>query len=142
MARPFGTKYIETPEAMWDLFEAYKKETKSNPIKKMVFVGKDGNTEFEERERPLTFEGFKNYCRKQIGEVEQYFVNPDNRYADYISICRAIKDEIKQDQIEGGMAMIYNPSITQRLNGLVDSKKIEHSGGLNIPKLPDIGNRE
>ena len=125
MARPKGTKYIETPEKMWELFEAYKKETKANPIRKHVFVGKDGNPDYELRERPLTFEGFKNYCRRNVSEVEQYFINPDKRYNDYVSICRAIKDEIKQDQIEGGMAMIYNPSITQRLNGLTE--KIEQT---------------
>ena len=130
MGRPVGTKYIETAEQMWDLFEAYVKKTKSNPIRKMVFVGKDGTKDYEDREKPLTFEGFKNYCRREIGEVEQYFINPDKRYDDYISICRAIKDEIKQDQIEGGMAGIYNPSITQRLNGLTE--KIQEDGNKEI----------
>jgi hypothetical protein len=40
------------------------------------------------------------------------------------------------------MVGIYNPSITQRLNGLVDKKETEIKGGLNIPNLPDIGNRK
>lgn len=113
-------KLISTPEDLMKLFDDYKQITKSNPIKKHVFVGKDGNSDYEEREKPLTFEGFKNYCRRVICEVEQYFINPDNRYNEYISICRAIKDEIREDQIIGGMTMIYNPSITQRLNNLVE----------------------
>lgn len=142
MARPHGTKYIETPEKMWELFEEYRKDVKSNPIKKHVFVGKDGNADYEERERPLTMEGFHNFCRKKIGCVHDYFANTGEAYNDYSIICRAIRDEIRQDQIEGGMAMIYNPSITQRLNGLVENKKIEHSGGVNIPNIPDIGNRQ
>ena len=33
-------------------------------------------------------------------------------------------DEIRQDQIEGGMSGIYNPSITQRLNGLTDKSEV------------------
>jgi hypothetical protein len=118
-------KYIETPEKMWQLFESYRKEIKSKPILKHVFVGKDGQSEFEQRERPLTVEGFQNYCRKKAGCVHDYFANTNNAYDEYSSICRAIRDEIRQDQIEGGMAMIYNPSITQRLNGLVDQKSIE-----------------
>jgi hypothetical protein len=35
----------------------------------------------------------------------------------------------------------YNPSITQRLNGLKESTETEIKGTLNIPNLPDIGNR-
>ncbi len=112
-------KYIETPEKMWQLFEAYRKEVKSKPILKHVFVGKDGQSEYEQRERPLTIEGFRNYARKNVCCVQDYFANTNGAYNDYSTICRAITEEIRQDQIEGGMAMIYNPSITQRLNGLV-----------------------
>jgi hypothetical protein len=138
MARPKDTKYIETPEKLMEYFEQYRKQTKANPIKKHVFVGKDGNADYEEREKPLTMEGFKNYCRRVIGEVEQYFMNPDNRYSDYISICRAIKDEIREDQIVGGMTMIYNPSITQRLNGLVEKTQADVSAEVNIKQITGI----
>lgn len=125
MARPKGTKYIETPEKMWDLFLSYKENVKSNPRKKMVFGGKDFNSDFEKLERPLTMEGFENYCYEIIGCVEQYFKNQDGLYTDYIPICSRIRKEIRQDQIEGGMVGQYNPSITQRLNGLVEKQQNE-----------------
>jgi len=35
MARPSGTKNIETPEKMWDYFLAYKKNVKDNPRAKL-----------------------------------------------------------------------------------------------------------
>jgi hypothetical protein len=35
-----------------------------------------------------------------------------------VTICTHIKEIVRQDQIEGGMVGQYNPSITQRLNGL------------------------
>lgn len=127
-------KYIETPEKMWELFEAYRTATKNNPILVQDFVGKDGNEVHRERERPLTFEGFKNYCRRNVGCVEQYFTNQDELYTEYIGICRAIKEEIRQDQIEGGMASIYNPSITQRLNGLTEKTDVT-TGGERIGKI-------
>lgn len=111
---------VETPELMWQHFENYKQETKRNPITVKDWVGKDAIQVEREKERPLTMEGFKNYCRRIVGEVEQYFGNQDNLYTEFIDICRAIKEEIRQDQIEGGMAGIYNPSITQRLNSLVE----------------------
>jgi len=119
-------KYIETPEKMWELFCEYQKETKENPIKKHVFVGKDGNSENEKLERPLTMEGFSVWLFKNgvIADIWQYFSNLNNAYNGYLGICRVIKETIRTDQIEGGMSGIYNPSITQRLNGLTDKSEM------------------
>jgi len=72
---------------------------------------------------PLTFEGFKRFCRSNYGEIEQYFTNQDGYYDDFIGICRAIKEEIRENQIVGGLLGFYNPSITQRLNGLTDKSE-------------------
>lgn len=113
-------KYIETPEKLFELFEQYQKEVKGNPRKKHVFVGKDGSSENERLERPLTMEGFRVFCFKNKGCIKHYFDNTDNRYNEYSPICSHIKDLIRQDQIEGGMVGQYNPSITQRLNNLTD----------------------
>lgn len=119
-------KYIETPEKMWEYFEAYKKEVKSNPRKRMVFVGKDGKKEYELLERPLTLEGFELYCFEKdiISDLSQYFANTEQRYTDYQTICSRIRKAIKDDQIQGGMVGQYNPSITQRLNGLTDKSEM------------------
>jgi hypothetical protein len=46
---------------------------------------------------------------------------------------------IRQDQIEGGMAGVYNPSITQRLNGLKEN--IEESGSKELIIKVTRGNR-
>ena len=121
-------KYIETPERMWDLFTEYKEWAKSNPILKQDFVGKDGNDVDRRLERPLTFEGFQNFLADAgaITDATDYFENTDKRYSDYIRVCARIKRHIRQDQIEGGMAGIYNPSITQRLNNLTE--KIQEDG--------------
>jgi alpha-acetolactate decarboxylase len=115
-------KYIETPEKLKEYFKEYVKLTKSNPFRVQDYVGKDGNMVYRERERPLTFEGFCCYLRENdiINEVTDYFVNKNEKYSEYSTICHAIKEAIRRDQIEGGMVGIYNPSITQRLNGLVE----------------------
>lgn len=119
------TKYIETPEKLWEHFEAYRKQTKSNPRKKMVFVGKDGNKDYELLETPLTMEGFENWCADNdiLQDLGHYFENRDGRYSDYVAICSRIKRAIRQDQIEGGMVGQYNASITQRLNNLIDKQE-------------------
>lgn len=115
-------KYIETPERMWELFVEYREYIKANPLLVHDFVGKDGDEVSKKKERPLTLEGFENYCADQdiIADLGHYFANTDGRYENYRTICSRIRRVIRQEQIEGGMAGIYNPSITQRLNNLVE----------------------
>ena len=110
---------------MWELFEGYRKETKTNPRKRMVFVGKDGIKDYEELEVPLTLEGFRLYCYDRVGVVHHYFQNTDNMYDDFWGVCSRIKETVRQDQIAGGMVGQYNASITQRLNGLVDKTEVD-----------------
>jgi len=137
-------KYIETPETLWDYFLQYKKLVKSNPILVKDWVGKDADQVYKEKEKPLTFIGFQNWLddNEIISDVTDYFENKDDRYLEYVRICSRIKRNITDDQICGGMVGIFNPSITQRLNGLVDKKETEIKGGLNVPNIPDIGNRK
>lgn len=128
-------KYIETPEKMWELFEAYKSWVKSNPRYKVLYVGKDGRKVDEPLERPLTHEGFRTFGHENGVSIEPYFANTDNSYTEYLTICSRIKDCIRQDQIEGGMVGQYNPSITQRLNGLTEKSELKQN--IEIEKLPD-----
>jgi len=123
-------KYIETPEKMWEYFEAYRQKGKSNPILVQDFVGKDGDEVNRKKERPLTLEGFELFCYDEgiISDLSKYFANTDNKYAEYCAICLRVRKTIKDDQIQGGMAGIYNPSITQRLNGLTDKSEVRHIG--------------
>jgi hypothetical protein len=77
------------------------------------------------KEKPLTMEGFSMFCWDKISQVKDYFSNRDGRYGEYVLICARIKEAIRQDQIEGGMSGMYNPSITQRLNGLVEKTQTD-----------------
>jgi hypothetical protein len=119
-------KYIETPQKMWELFEQYKAYTKSRPILVQDFVGKDGDEVNRKKERPLTIDGFECWCydNEIISDLSNYFANSDNKYSDYSTICSRIRKAVRTDQIEGGMSGIYNPSITQRLNGLTDKSEV------------------
>ena len=121
-------KYIETPEKMWEYFLAYKKEVKSNPILVQDYVGKDAEMVYRQKDRPLTIDGFECWCydNEIISDLSQYFANTEQRYTDYQTICSRIRKAVRTDQIEGGMAGIYNPSITQRLNGLTEKQEIKH----------------
>jgi hypothetical protein len=123
-------KYIETPEKLYELFQAYKDSRKPREIQKATAAG----VKSEWHTPPLTMEGFENYCEEVIGCVHQYFVNQDNAYTAYLNICSRIKRLIRQDQIEGGMVGQYNPSITQRLNGLTEKQDVT-TGGEKLNEL-------
>jgi hypothetical protein len=112
---------VSSPDQMWELFERYRITVKSNPRTKMVSTV-NGITPMP-LEVPLTMVGFYNFCRREIGCVADYFKNLSGAYGEFSPICHAIREEIEQDQIEGGMVNIYNPSITQRLNGLTDKRE-------------------
>lgn len=131
-------KSIQTPELLWEYFTNYRTLIKNNPIK--IVEQKKGNTIIPKdftgeladisivnlpAQRPLTMEGFQNYLDDNdiITDVTDYFENKDNRYEKFIRICLRIRRVIRQDQIEGGMVGIYNPSITQRLNNLVEKSE-------------------
>jgi len=131
-------KYIQTPEKMWELFEAYRKYVKSNPRIKIEYVGRNGERVETPLETPLTIEGFSNYLRREdvTTNLHDYLANTNGAYDDYSSICRAIREVVRQDQIEGGMVGQYNASITQRLNGLTD--KTESTVSVEAPIFKGI----
>lgn len=130
-------KYIETPEKLYELFESYKENLKPREIQKATA----GGVKSEFHKPPLTMSGFRVYCRKQGFSIEHYFANTGNSYEEYRTICQCIEDEIRTDQIEGGMVGQYNPSITQRLNGLTEKTDVTTNGkDLNEVKVTIVTN--
>lgn len=131
--KPVGRpKNIETPEIMWQLFSQYVKETKSKPLIVKDWVGGIAKEVYREKERPLTLEGFEIYVMDKLdmSDLDQYFANREGRYTNFVSVCSRIRKNIREDQIAGGMAGIYNASITQRLNGLTE--KIQEDGNKEV----------
>lgn len=136
MTRPYGTKKIETPEALLAMHEDYVKKTKGNPILVHDYVGKDGISVRREKERPITMDGFYCYCY-ELGHkgIRHYFDNENGKYGDYAEVAKHIKLKARVDQIDGGMVGIYNNSITARLNGLVDKSEVVTK---EMPLFPDV----
>ena len=137
------TRIFKTSSELETAWNEFKEDAKkqANEWIEVRHVGKDGEEKQIPKKIPYTMEGFKRFCHLEYGCVEQYFTNQDNLYLDFIGICSRVKSEIRENQIIGGMLGFFNPSITQRLNSLVDKQQTEVKGGLNIPNLPDIGNR-
>ena len=132
MANP--TWIFKQPEDMQKAWEGYKEGIPKEGSRwlKVQYVGKDGDRKADPQKVPYTLEGFKRYCRENHGEVEQYFKNQDDAYTAFLPICSRIREEIREDQITGGLLGFYNPSITQRLNSLHENINATVS-----PKLPE-----
>lgn len=133
-------KAIKNPEELWEHFINYKNLTKANPIIVVDFVGSRGQRDERPKERPLTIEGFENYLEDMeiINDMSNYFANTEGRYTEFSTICMRIKRTVRIDQIEGGMAGIYNPSITQRLNGLVEKTQTDLNANVNILNIDPL----
>jgi hypothetical protein len=121
------TRLFKSPDDLLKVWNDFKENVKQQAKEwlKVSYVGKDGERVEDPQKVPLTFEGFKRYCRTNYGEIGQYFDNKDNYYNDFVGICSHIKEEIRENQIIGGLLGFFNPSITQRLNGLKESQEVE-----------------
>mgnify|MGYP000896199498 CR=1 FL=1 len=128
------TRLFKQPEELLDAFTSYKESliVEARKWPKVQYVGKDGRREVDYPVIPYTFEGFKRYCREHYGEIEQYFLNTGKYYNEFIGVCSRIKEEIREQQIIGGLLGAYNPSITQRLNNLVEKTDNNNTGDLTI----------
>lgn len=133
MANIGRPKKIEHEDQLLDMFLKYKEHTKSNPRYKYQLCQRSGEMVPEPLEVPLTLEGFEIYCYDTYKIwVEHYFRNESGTYDNFCTICTYIKRQIREDQIKGGMVGQYNPSITQRLNGLTDKQQIDTDGKIEV----------
>ncbi len=132
-------KYIETPERMWELFLAYVTDTKTNPRVKIEYVGKDGDRVDTPIERPLTIEGFKNWCAEDYGTIQHYLHNSEGAYDDYRTIMTRVREVIRQDQIEGGMIGQFNSNLTARINALSDKSEVNTNTSIKLLNIDPIG---
>ena len=133
MGRP---KKIQDPKQIEDIFIAYKLYTKENPRYKYHLNQRSGEMIPEPLEVPLTMEGFEIYCWNKFNfTVKHYIENSNKSYGDFCTIATRIRQEIRDDQIKGGMVGQYNPSITARLNSL--KEQVEQTN-IEQPLFPDV----
>ena len=120
-------KNIKTPEQLYKYFEQYKEYCKKNPKKENFWSSRSNKEVSVSREIPLTWIGFENYMRKKkiIETLQDYEFNRDDRYSEYVTIIRAIKNEIYEDKYAGATAGIFQHNIIARDLGLSEKREVE-----------------
>jgi hypothetical protein len=126
-------KYIETPEKLWEMFEAYENTYKKNPrvIDKALQSGKVVQ---EKLRVPLTYEGFETFCYEQGVTVDSLLWYNVGEFDAFVSIVTRIKEEIRNDQVEGALVGQYQQNIVARLNNLTEKTDVT-SNGENINEI-------
>lgn len=145
MPNPVGRpRNIESPERMWELFTEYVEHERANPMFKREYVGKDGEPVDTALQVPITFEGFECYLadKDYIADLGDYSSNKENRYAEFTTIIKRIRTNCFSQNFKGAAVGLFSATLISRKLGLVDKKETEHKGTLNIPNLPDIGDRK
>jgi hypothetical protein len=134
-----STRIFKEDKDLLKAWNEYKENLSQEPNKwiKIQYVGKEGKRVTDSQKVPYTLEGFKRFCRINYGDITEYFLNREGYYDEFTTICRIIKEEIREDQIIGGLLGFYNPSITQRLNGLTEKIQQEKT---NVVKFEFDGN--
>ena len=133
---PHPTRIFKTADELEKAWDKYKQHRLKEATKwpKVQYVGKDGNRVEDYPVLPLTLDGFFVFCYKPYGVIKPYFFNTGEYYNDFITICSHIREEIRDHQITGGLLGQFNPSITQRLNGL---KENIETTNIEQPLFPD-----
>ena len=135
------TRIFKTPEELERVWNDYKEDLKekSKEWEKIQYVGRDGEKRTDYPKLPYTMSGFEVFCYNNYGSVHHYFDNQLGYYDDFRTICHAIRNEIRTDQINGGLLGFYNPSITQRLNNLKEQTETTTTNIqlMNIDPLDD-----
>ena len=121
-------RIFKSPDELWDAFVLYREWVKSNPILVHDYVGKDGVEVYRQRERPLIIEGFEVWLMDNgyvsYPDLTKYF---DGTHKEFVPVSARIRNTVRQEQVAGGMAGIYNPSLTARINGLTDRQEVKFS---------------
>ena len=118
----------EKPEDLWESFCEYAKAIQEEPIElpQQLVKGQGSTIKTGRVARPLTLQGFM--CWAQLGHSWSSFKYAHRENEGFSAVISNIELAIRSQQIEGGLAGVYNSNLTARLNGLSDKTDIQSGG--------------
>ena len=118
----------EKPEDLWRKFCEYAAAIQEEPIElpQQLVKGQGSTIKAGRVARPLTLQGFM--CWAQIYNTWSAFKRDHAENKGFSIVISYIELAIRTQQIEGGLAGVYNSNLTARLNGLSDKTDIQSGG--------------
>lgn len=124
-----------SPQFYWAAFKEYKKLTEKNVLYKSELI-KSGQNAGQivdiPVKPPMLIQGYCLHADIDMVMFNRYLnkkqVKDEELSEKYCKVFTRINFEIKQDQISGGMAGIYNPMLTARLNHLAEHTEQTNNG--------------
>jgi hypothetical protein len=123
------TKYIKTPEQLWELFEKYQESLQILKIPQShVKLG----VVYLEVKEPMTFEGFECWLADNdiIQDLGHYSANTDSAYEAYRTIITRIRKNIYSHNFNRAAVGLYKENLIARQLGMAD--KVQESGDKQI----------
>ena len=123
------TKYIKTPEELWQLFERYEKSLGTLLIPQSHV--KLGIVHLDIKE-PMTFEGFECWLADNdiIQDLGHYAANTDESYDGYRTIITRIRKSIYSHNFNRAAVGLYKENLIARQLGMAD--KVQESGNKQV----------
>lgn len=120
---------VKSPRHLSDLFAEYVEFSHQHPIDLPQTIVK-GNNKTEGRggkvERPLTLQGFMAFVG--LGYTWSDFKTRYGEKEGFAVVITRVETAVRSQQIEGGLAGVYNSNLTARLNGLTDKQDVTSQG--------------
>ncbi len=130
-------KIFTSPEILWEACQEYFEATDKRKWIKTEFHGKDANECFVPNETPYTWTGLYLFLDISHQTWKDY-----EELKDFIEISTRVRNIIYTQKFEGASVGAFNANIISRDLGLKEQSEVESKVTLNIPNLPDIGNRK
>lgn len=136
MANPIGRPpRYQRAEELWKKFEDYATWVKNTPIqasialqgKKTAGTMEKGQQGTHHVTRPLTLDGFKVFAH--ISDWPMFKRTKKYQTKDFLVVIRAIEDIIRDNQVSGAMANVFNSNLVARLNGISDKQEVMGKDG-------------
>ena len=133
-------KNLKSPKQLMEAAKEYFEWCDENPFKKQDFIrGGEmaGSVVTLDVMRPYTWQGLEMwlYDKSIIAKLDDYRANKNGNYSEFSDTLMHITNIIREQQLTGGLADIFNSNLISRVLGLTE--KSESTVTIEQPLFPD-----
>ena len=133
-------KNLKSPIILMDAAKEYFEWCDENPFKKQDFIKGGvmaGTVVTLDVMRPYTWQGLEMwlYDKNLLAKLDDYRANKNGNYSEFSDTLMHITNIIREQQLTGGLADVFNSNLISRVLGLTE--KSESTVTIEQPLFPD-----